>query len=55
MGIKWVERTPLRGFVSVLFSGYGMLGGVYQRLVFEDGPETKGLIFGYIQTSCSVK
>jgi hypothetical protein len=45
MGLKWIEGTPLRGFESGFFSRYGMFGGVYQRLLFEDAPENQRIDF----------
>ena len=45
MGLKWIEGTPLRGFESRFLSGYGIFGGVYQRLLFEDAPENQRIDF----------
>jgi len=54
MGLKWIEGTPLRGFESGFFSRYGMFGGVYQRLLFEDAPENQRIdfwIYPYLMAS----
>jgi hypothetical protein len=45
MGLKWIEGTPLGGFESRFLNGYGILGGVYQRLLFEDAPENQRIDF----------
>ena len=45
LGAKLIEGTPLRGFQSFFMSSYGMLGGVYQRLLFEDAPENQRIDF----------
>jgi hypothetical protein len=44
-GAKFVQGSPLRGFESSYISRYGMLGGVYQRLLFEDAPENQRIDF----------
>ena len=45
MGLKWIEGHPLRGFERYFLSGYGMLGGVYQRLLYENAPENERIDF----------
>ena len=45
MGLKWIEGSPLRGFENFFISNYGMLGGTYQRLLFEDAPENQRIDF----------
>ena len=45
MGLKLIQGMPLRGFERSFISNYGMLGGVYQRLLFEDAPENQRIDF----------
>lgn len=45
MGLKLIQGTPLRGFERSFISNYGMLGGVYQQLLFEDAPENQRIDF----------
>ena len=45
LGAKLIEGTPIRGFESSFMNSYGMLGGVYQRLLFEDAPENQRIDF----------
>ncbi len=44
-GLKWIEGTPLRGYENRFLSGYGMLGGVYQRQLYENAPENQWIDF----------
>ena len=45
LGAKLIEGTPIRDFQSSFMNSYGMLGGVYQRLLFEDAPENQRIDF----------
>ena len=45
LGIKWIKGSPLKGFENYFLSGYGMLGSVYQRILFEDAPENQRIDF----------
>jgi len=44
-GLKWIEGTPLRGYENRFLSGYGMLGGVYQRQLHENAPDNQWIDF----------
>ena len=45
LGAKLIEGTPIKDFQSSFMSSYIMLGGVYQRLLFEDAPENQRIDF----------
>ena len=45
IGIKVIQGTPLKGFETNFSSNYGLLGLLYQRLLFEDAPENKSINF----------
>ena len=45
LGAKLIEGTPIRDVQSSFMSSYGMFGGVYQRLLFEDAPENQRIDF----------
>ena len=45
MGLKLIQGMPLRGFERSFISIYGMFGGVYQQLLFEDAPENQRIDF----------
>ena len=45
MGIKAIQGTPLKGFETNFSSNYGLLGLLYQRLLFENAPENKRIDF----------
>lgn len=45
MGIKLIQGTPLQGFENRFLSNYGLVGFLYQRLLFEDAPENERIDF----------
>jgi len=45
VGTKWIQGTPLRGSENSFLSPYGLLGFVYQRLLFEDAIENQRIDF----------
>jgi len=45
MGVKWIQGSPLRGFESAFLSGFGQLGAVYQKLLYENAPENQRIDF----------
>ncbi len=45
MGLKLIEGSPLMGFENTFISNYGMLGGSYQLLLFEDAPKNERIDF----------
>ena len=45
LGIKWIQGRALKGFENSFLSEYGMLGVVYQRILYENALENQRIDF----------